>query len=370
MTETTEETPASEDVPGAWYLELLGIDPAAVGSQPEPARSRSNEVTFTLEAPSGSTSIPTPLEAPRPTRAVPGDRGALDEPGEEELADWTPEALAKQVRSRRNFRWTVVAALVVVVVGFVAAVLFLPIIVENSANDEVDDYQAVLASLRETLPETQQALATATDPLTSASSLFSLAADMTRVEAASRAVVTRANRALPDSPPLLPRSALEDLIPSRERMLVLGADGMAIHDRLSAAIAYRITIDAILLYPSLPVRADPSQINGLSVALAETLADSAAILADLPLEPSFESHRVSAEAAVQTFGDWQIEYLDALRNNDAGTTAALIAQAQQARIDLFDDIFPALAATRSDIDAQIIALDAAILDTARKIPRP
>ena len=370
MTDMTEERPILPDRPGGWYLDLLGLQDDSANGPPEPARSQSAEMSFLLEAPSSSVSTPTPLEVPREGMAPRDGVAQKLEPAADDLTDWAPEALAKQVASRRNFRWTVVISLSVLVVGFVLAVLFLPTLVESSARDEAADYQVALTTLRETLPEAQQALASATDPRTSTSSLFSLAAELSRLDAASREVATRAARPLPDSLPLLPRGALEDLVPTRERMTMLGDDGISIATRLAAAISYRTTLDAILMYPSLPVRADASQINGLSITLAATLANSVAVLADLPLEPTFAVHRLEAEAALERFGEWQTDYLDALRRDDTGATAALIAEVQQLRIDLFDAIFPALAATRSEIDADIIALDMAIARAISDIPRP
>ena len=370
MAETTEEPPTLPDRPGGWYLNLLGVQADSTNGPGEPARSQSAEMSFLLEAPSSSVSTPTPLEVPRDAMAPGSAADQRLDPAEDDLTDWAPEALAKQVASRRNFRWTVVISLSVLVVGFVLAVLLLPVLVESSARDEASDYEVALTSMRETLPQAQQALASATDPSTSASSLFSLAAELSRLDAASRRVVTRAARPLPDSLPLLPRGALEDLVPTRELMTMLGDDGLAIAARLAAAISYRTTFDAILMYPSLPVRADASQINGLSVSLAGTLANSVAILADLPLEPTFAAHRIEVEAALGRFGEWQTDYLDALRSDDTGATAALIAEVQQLRVDLFDAIFPALAATRSEVDAEIIALDMALARAISDIPRP
>ena len=370
MAETTEETPTIPDRPGGWYLDLLGVQADSANGPGEPARSQSAEMSFLLEAPSSSVSTPTPLEVPRERVATGGAAAQTPEAGADDLKDWAPEALAKQVASRRNFRWTVVISLSVLFVGFVLAVLLLPLLVDGLARDEASDYESALTSLRATLPEAQQALASVTDPGTSTSSLFSLAAELSRLDAASRQVVTRAARPLPDTLPLLPRGALEDLVPTRELMAMLGEDGIAIGARLSAVISYRTTLDAILVYPSLPVRADASQINGLSAALAATLAGSVATLADLPLEPAFATHRSEVEAALERFGEWQTDYLDALRRDDIGATAALKAEVQQLRIDLLDAIFPALAATRSEVDAEIIALDRALDRAKSNIPRP
>jgi hypothetical protein len=353
---------------GDWYLEVLGIDPNPQGSAArDAARSQTAEMTFTLESGPESLSLPTPLEPP----GSPAAPSALDatEDDAEDLSGWKPDDLAKQVQSKRNFRWSIVITLGIVVAIAVAAVIYLPTTVETEASEEADAYAAVLDQMRATLPDIQQALASATEPATGAIDLLPLSAQLTRLDAAANEVVTRAARALPDTLPLVSRGPLEDLEPTRSRMKELGDDGAAIVARIAQTISYRTALEGVLVYPSLPVRADPSQINGISVSLAETLAQSSAVLTQLPLEAAFDTHRLQATAAVESFGEWQDAYLDALGVGDQAAAAALIDDAAALRAGVFSAIVPALANIRSEVDAAILDLNADVTDAIGAIPR-
>jgi hypothetical protein len=361
--ETTRELPGN---PGGWYLDLLGVEEAAPTPQGESARSHAAATTFTIDGSSESSSTPTPLEAP--VKAPPPETHDL-EPGEEtDFMDFRPEGLAKQVESKRNFRWSIVVTLAIILAIVIAAIVMLPATVETEAREEATAYASVLDAMRATLPDTQQTLASATDPATSAIDLLPLSAQLTRLDAAAGEVVTRAARPLPDTLPLLSRAPLEELVPTRDKMQLLGEDGTSIVARISTTIAYRTTLDGILVYPSLPVRADPSQVNGLGVSLAETLAQSSAILIDLPLDPAFDTHRLQVAAAVDSFEDWQTAYLDALRRDDQALTATLITQAAAIREGVFTSIVPSLATIRSEVDAVILDLNSATTETIAAIP--
>ena len=367
MENTSDSAPEVRGNNADWFLELLGVEPGQP-SPIAPARSETSEMSFTLDDTTSSVSTPTPLELPtnaRPTKT----KGDLETEEPPDLGDWRPEALAHQVLSKRNFRWSIVVTVGVIVLIAVVAALWLPSTVEAEARDEAADYEAVIDALRATLADTQQTLAAATEPATSGIDLFPLSAQLTRVDAAAAEVGTRAARPLPDTLPLLSRAPLESLEPTRTTMKVLSDQGMNIVERISATISYRTTLDGILSYPSLPVRADANQIDGLSVSLAESLAQSSFVLAALSLDPAFDAHRLQVAGALDSFETWQTAYLDALRQEDQAATAALVMDAADLRSGIFSSIVPALATIRSEVDAAIIDLNQATTDAIGAIPR-
>jgi hypothetical protein len=358
-----EVAPATSGEPVDWYLEMLGVRPEP--RKREPARSQSAEVTFLFDAPAASASTPTPLERPDPTQSV---DSAVPEPGAE-LDDWAPHELAKQIDSRRRVPWSLIVTLVILVTVGIGAWLWAPTFVEEIAVEEGADYHDVMTTMQAELPAIQQSLATATEPATSGIALFALAAQLSRLDAAAREVVTRASRPLPDTFALLPRDALEELEPTRSRMPALGEVGLDIVARIRSTITYRTTLDEFLVYPSLPVRANPTQIIGLNLDLTGTLSLSAGILSELPLDSAFDGHRAQAVGAVEAFQDWQMRYIEALRAEDAVQAAALIDEAHDSRTELFQQLVATLAAIRADVDGPIISLNDDISETIAAIPR-
>ena len=346
-----------------WYLEMLGVRPEP--RTRHPARSMPTDVSFQLEAPAASTSTPTPLE--RPNQAL-APESSVPDPGAE-LEGWKPQELASQVNSRRRVPWGLLVTFVILVGAVIGVLVWTPGIVEDMAVEEAADYSDVMTRMRSELPSIQQTLATATEPSTSGIELFALAAELSRFDAASSEVVTRANRPLPDTFPLLPRGSLEELEATRSSMPALGQAGLGMVTRIGSTIAYRTNLDDILVYPSLPERADASQVAGLSLDLAAALTASVGVLSELPLDPVFEAHREQAAAAVVEFELWQGRFLEAIRNDDAELSAALIQEAEAARTELFRVLVPALATMRADVDNAIIALNEDITETIAAIPR-
>lgn len=368
MENDNETKPEPSGNPGDWYLELLGVEPAPPGpATAAPSRSQSMDTTFILDRPSASASIATPLELPAKAPLEP----ALElstEVDATDLIDWAPGGPAKQTVSKRSLRWPIVITLVVLVAIVIAAVVWLPTTVEAEAREEAADYGVVLDAMRATLPDIQQTLATATEPSTTAIELLPLSGRLSILNDAAAEVVTRAARPLPETLPLLSRSPLENLVPTRDRMAVLGADGADIAVRISETISYRALLDGILVFPSLPIRADANQISGLSLSLAEALEASSAVLAGLSLEPAFDAHRLQVAAAVESFGAWQTEYLDALRRDDQAVAGQLIDEVARLRADVFSTIVPALANIRSEVDAAILRLNTASTEAITAIP--
>lgn len=351
---------------GDWYFDLLGVTPETDEAAP---RDGGEQTEFVIDGESESTSIATPIDT-----GMDESETTLElepAPRADAAPDWQPAAAAPPTDRRIQFRWWMVIVPAVIVAIVVAGALWLPTTSDAEARDEARDYIGVLDDMRATLPDVQQTLATATEPASTPIDLLPLTGRLSTLQAAAGAVATRASRELPETLPMAPRAPLEDLIPTRQRMQVLASQGLAIADRIATTIDYRTTLDGILVYPSLPVRADPRQIDVLSGELADTLAASSATAADLPSDdPAFTAHRERVQATVASFDDWRESYLDALRREDQNEAAALIDDAAELRRELFTSIVPALASVRSEVDAEIIQLNDDISGAIRAVPVP
>ena len=93
------------------------------------------------------------------------------------------------------------------------------------------------------------------------------------------------------------------------------------------------------------------------------------MLVSLSAEPVFEAHRSGVATAVESFGDWQLDYLDALRGDDQVAAGDLIDEVARLRADVFSTIVPALANIRSEVDAAILRLNTASTEAIAAIPR-
>ena len=399
MAEPTDPRPLPGN-DGSWFLELVGskeADPHHSATLAEMASSEPEEVAETDlgptagavgavaagnivgAAPSTDTSATASLDtgngetatsgldtsAPQPEAATPEAAA----PEADVLSDWEPEEVSKPLRSRRSFRWGAALAFLVLVALIVAAVVFLPRMSEQEADDLAAAYQQSLVELRNVLPNTQAALANLTDPAATPDQIAEVVPATAELSAKAHEVTTLGSAPLPDTLSLVPRAPLEELEPVRSAMVVAGAEGDLIAVRLGHGFAYRTTVPALLATPELPTEADSTTINQLSVALAESLADSSLLVSELPEDAAFADVKAQADAAVIRFAAWQSEYLEALRSGAVDTASALIVELDEIRTDLADATTQALLVIRTDLDQQIIDLAADIEATLLVIPR-
>ena len=139
-------------------------------------------------------------------------------------------------------------------------------------------------------------------------------------------------------------------------MLILGAEAQGISGRLATTFAYRSTVPALFATPDLPTQAESATVDQLSVALAESLAETARLIADLPPDPTFAETRELATDASARYATWQLEYLDALREGDTARAAALVAELDDARQRIEDSLDIALATVNAEVDPKIVGL--------------
>jgi len=343
---------------GRWFLEIAGVVEAApsptstytqleaLEPPPDGVASESEGVTAGAAAVSGSLA----------EDAADGSFVPVAHRSTDPLDDWRPDDVSRRLGRRGYGRWLVVVLLLLVVGAGVAAAYFLPRAAQAEADLLAADYTSALTDLRTELPSSQNALATLTDPASSSGDVSSTVTAIGDLSTRAAVVVSRATDSLPSTLPLVPRRPFDDLEPTRTTMLIVGADAEAISGRLAVTFAHRTTVPALLSTPDLPVQADTATIDNLSVALAESLAETARLVAELPIDPSFAATHEQAIAASERFAPWQLEYLDALRQGDGDRATSLVAELMTSYNAIETALAGDLAVVRSEVDPLIVEL--------------
>ena len=343
---------------GRWFLELAGV------VEPQPSPTSTYTQLQALEAPPPLVASET-LAVTAGVAAVSGSLAADAPDGEfvpvaprteGPLADWQPDDVSPGLGRHGWGRWVVAALLVLVVIAVGSAIVLLPRSVQNEADLLAADYRGSLTDLRNELPPSQVALGTLTDPSTSPEAVSASVPAIGDLNTRATVVVGQATAPLTSTPPLVPRNALEALEPTRTTMLILGAEAEDISGRLATTFTYRSTVPALFATPDLPTEADAGTVDSLSVALAESLADTARLVADLPPDPTFAATRDLATQASARYATWQLEYLDALRNGDSDRAGALIAELDGVREAIARELVLALGTVRAEVDPRIVVL--------------
>ncbi len=339
---------------GAWFLDMLGIDSRHV--IPTTRRSRDD---FEIPPLPHSTSD---AETTSELVAQAWREGAEPDP----FTDWVPRELARQVTSGRNFRWTVIITMLVMGALAVGAVLWLPSIVRHRADVRAEQYRSALYDLRTELPSAQGALATATDPEATQEELSELAGPLTDLVSVAEHLADVIADPLPEAPPLLPSGPIDELVPLQDRLGPLGGEAVAVQKRISDLVRYRTLLAGITDLPDLPTEATAADINELRVTLAAFHADSVGTVNQMSPDTALTEHLDEVRAALNRFADWQIDYLEVLRQGDDPTP--LIAEITTLFENLDHTIVPPLATIRTETDTQILDLAQELDDATLLLP--
>lgn len=284
------------------------------------------------------------------------------------LDDWEPDPVSSRLGRDGFGRWIVAGLAIVVAAAIGWSLYFLPRAAQQDADELAVSYGTSLNDLRDELAETQGALQTLTE-LASSSEAVAVAIPAIGGLNMRAAVVTGiAAGPLPSTPPFAKRTPFVDLEPIRATMLVLGAEAEGVASRLATAFAYRSAVPALFETSNLPVEADSGIVDSLSVDLAESLALTARLIADLPLDPTFTVTRDLASTASDRYAPWQLEYLDALREGETNRTTALVAELEDARRRIRVALETALATVRDEVGPRIAALDSETESAIDSIP--
>ena len=347
---------------GRWFLEVAGV----VDLPPSPTSSYA--ALEDLDPPPPVVASETAAVAAR-TAAVSGSLTDSDdhdedtfvpvaEPSGDPLNNWQPDDVSHRLGRHGFGRWVAAAVVIALLAALGAAAYFLPRQVQEEANGLAADYQESLTALRNELPNSQAALQNLTDAESSPEAVSSAVPAIGDLNARATIVVGLATAPLPDTPPFVPRTPLEALEPTRTSMLIIGAEAEGISGRLATTFTYRSTVPLLFSTPDLPTQAESAEVDALSVPLAESLADTARLIADLPPDPTFAATRELATSASQRYATWQLEYLDALREGDIARATGLIAELNAARDAIQESLNVALAEVRAEVDPKIVSLAA------------
>ncbi len=379
MAKQPPQKPAQDD--GTWFLEAVGAKPAS----PTPIEAveeltRENEIadldaieppapapaaaTPTPDArieriafdgdPGTSTSTFAPIPEPPPPPSVLVDQPPIHDTAPEPEFDQT--LLSPPLRTRRRFRWPVAIVLIALVAAIGVAVIWLP----SAADQEAlairqTNYDATLA-VRSYLPTVQDALDAVTNPASTNDRISASIPAISQLSSHASTLTDAARLPPPSLLPFVPSEPVDALIPLQERSSILAADVAEIARRLGHGYVYRTSIPRLLTTGDLPSEASTQQINSIAVDIAESLAEDAGVLGDLPTDPAFAEVSTAANRAVDRYGQWQDEYLAALATGDPEAASVLITEIATLRDDLITTNTEVLLAFRSEMDERILSL--------------
>jgi len=344
---------------GRWFLEIVGVVPA------EPS---SKSTIATLEQPVLDAAAAAAIAAettPEETDEIPVVGAAA---GEKALRAYRPSELSKKLAGNRSFRWGMVALAAILAIAVLAAIVYVPVAANNRATTTANSYGSALVDYRNNLPGAQAAVIVLGDPAASESDLDGVIPATADLQEHAGTVTDLATEPLPATLPFAPRNRIDALEPTRSSMLVLGAEGQDIAERMGRGYVYRTTVPNLLATGELPTEGDAATVDRLSVDFAAVLAETSGLASDLPEDPLFDQVKWATAEAAEWFATWQLDYLDALRSSDADAAAELVAELEDVRIAIAETLAAALDALGRELNEQIIVLAGGIEETIASIP--
>ncbi len=331
---TTTGTSRMPGNDGTWFLKAAGVDTAAteLGDVTRNAGSTSELVQELWDA----------------------------DLGQDALSGFRPEALSKQVQRKRNFRWPMVVAALLVLVAVAGFVLWLPGTSDARAADVAAEYEQSYAAVYADLAPAQQVLADFTEPEGPVPDEGEASVVITEMRTNAGDALVLATTPIPRAFPLAPTEPLTSLAPHRETLSVQATAAEAVARRLDDLVEYRMVSERLFDIGELPTRPQQADPTALSEQLAIVAADSATALDELPEDAAFAEHKDAVREALARFTDWQVEYVEALRLDNRAQAEALVTEWTAITEELEASRVNALARVRSEVDAEIIELAAAI----------
>jgi len=284
--------------------------------------------------------LPALKEMRRPTDAA-GDTGALVTrlwAATETLtpsADWKPESFDSLATSPRTFRWSIVIASLVLLFAGLSVIRWASGMPERAATTAAASYLNATAAFENQLPEIRETVGIVTDIDANTTQLANAAVSLSKLDESARRLFEVAADPLPSMLPLISRSSLEALTPTRRAMATASEIGLSLERRLGDALSYRLVLGKAFRLPPLVTTASQQEIATLGVSLGLAVTDTQEAVAKLPEEPFFANHLLASRQLALRLDDWQVEYLDALRTGDETTASRLIQEIQQ-RITALD----------------------------------
>jgi hypothetical protein len=336
--QSTDRQPGDK---GQWYLHMLGIE-ADDGPPTLQQITPSSKTTSTSESVTemwDKTAELPPIEA-------------TDDP----LTGWSPTELSPTVNSKRKVRWPIVIGAIVVGVIAALALLWVPQESERRLANHADSMVAALGAVHGDLHDTQAALAAATEPTSDEPDLGSIAVNLAGIADSAARLLDIANQPVPTGLPLSGRGPFDALDSYRQSLVPLAAEATAIRSSVADITDYRLALARVLDIADLPFTADSATITEQGAALARVLAASVAALTEMPLDGPFAEHRALVDSEVNSFAQWQDDYLAALREGNTAEAEHLVDGLNEGRQMLQDEVVGTLAAQRTEVDGRILEL--------------
>ena len=278
------------------------------------------------------------------------------DPGHGDIATWSPSELSRLVQRKRNFRWSMVGAALLLVAALAAFALWLPGTSERRAAEVGTRYEMMYLTLYEDLAPSQQVLATVTDPFVDIADFGQPSAVVTEMRSNAGDALVLATTRIPSPYPLAPSAPLTRLNPHRDSLSVHATSSEAIARRLGDLLDYHAISERLFAIEELPSDGAGVNLNELSERLAAVAAESTTALDELPEDAAFAEHKAATRAVVTRFSEWQVDYVEALRVDDTAAAEVLVTE-WSAMTDELDALFVgALARIRTELDAEIIEL--------------
>jgi hypothetical protein len=266
--------------------------------------------------------------------------------------------LSAPLKTRRPFRWSAFGLVLAVIAAIVLGIVWLPKAANSAADATRTSYYDASLTVREFLPTAQASLDIATNPSSTDAALGTVIPVVSELTSSAGNLAAVAAEPLPTVLPFLSVEAVDELPPLQNRSTILASDASEVARQIGHAYVYRTSIADLLVIGDLPVVAGTEEINALSVVLATSLAENAALIADLPANDIFDDIAASATEAVGAYAQWQEDYLKALAEGDAAAAQALIDDYVAVRTALLAETAQALASFRETLDDRIVSLSA------------
>lgn len=286
--------------------------------------------------------VSAPAAATRPDEQIP----------DEDLG-WTPADLPRAVRSSRTFRIPVIVIAVAAAAALYAGAWFALRLPAAQADAQRTAYAAALEEAGGALPGLSEAAAAVTDPAVDPAPFLPALA---RAEGIAAGLSDLAEQRPWLVVPGLPAGDLEALEPVRGRIDAIGARLTAVTALLDDAAAYRRALDDMFVIPDLPGDDEGPSVAVFSDRLSQMTAATVSAAGLLPPNEVFAGHREQVDGLLAWLPEWQAAYLDALRDDDLDTAAALRAEAVSRTEALREGLTAPLASARQWADEQIASL--------------
>ncbi len=254
--------------------------------------------------------------------------------------------------------------IILLVVVFLAPIVWLPFTSNRRAAARADEYRSALVLLDTEADEVRDTLRELTDPTADPSSFAGLLTTIGDLRDGARAAGSVAAEPVPFAWPLSSSAPFERLVPIRERLEDHAVDSEMIVSTLVDVLNHRAVFADVLAVGEIPVEA-PSRFARFRADMASAAESQAALVDSLPRNALLADHEAAIRSAVRRFENWVEEYVGALFEGRAADIEMLLRELTNLRVGLDLGMAATLASVRQDlndrIDRLVEAVDASLV---------